>query len=72
MNVERVQREVIERKLLAALDDETKAAILVTKQDLEDLVFACGLRNFRDADRAARLKELSRGMQRLINEAFPQ
>jgi hypothetical protein len=39
-SIERTSRSVIERKLLTALDDETRVAILATKQDLEDMIAA--------------------------------
>jgi len=38
MKVERVKREVIEHRLLAALDDEDKVAILCSKTDVEYLI----------------------------------
>lgn len=66
--VERTSREVIEGKLLNALEDGGVAAIL-SRQDLEDLVFACKLWPMRD-DRATRLGSLMRGMEQLLKEAF--
>ena len=69
-SVEFAKRQVIERKLLAVLDDETKVAAVLSKQDLEDLIFACKLWNMRDS-RATRLGNLYRGMEQLLREAFP-
>ena len=68
-SVERTTRDVIEHKLLAALEDGGVAAIL-SQQDLEDLVFACNLWPMRDG-RATRLGNLRRGMEQLLREAFP-
>ena len=68
-SVERTTRDVIEHKLLTALEDGGVAAIL-SKQDLEDLVFACNMWPMRDG-RATRLGNLRRGMEQLLREAFP-
>lgn len=68
-SVERTSREVIEHKLLTALEEGGVAALL-SKQDLEDLVFACNLWTMRDS-RATRLGNLRRGMEQLLSEAFP-
>lgn len=68
-SVERTNRDVIEHKLLTALEDGGVAAIL-SQQDLEDLVFACKLWPMRDG-RATRLGNLQRGMEQLLREAFP-
>ena len=40
MQVEPVRREIIEDKLLVALDDESKVAILLGEQDLSTLIVA--------------------------------
>lgn len=68
-SVERTSRDVIEHKLLTALEEGGVAALL-SKQDLEDLVFACKLWPMRDG-RATRLASLRRGMEQLLSEAFP-
>lgn len=68
-SVQSVSRQVIEHKLLTALEEGGVAAIF-SKQDLEDLVFACELWLMRD-DRATRLGNLRRGMEQLLREAFP-
>lgn len=68
-SVESVSRQVIEHKLLTALEDGGVAALL-SQQDLEDLVFVCKLWPMRDG-RATRLGNLRRGMEQLLREAFP-
>jgi len=68
-SVERTTRDVIEHKLLTALEEGGVAALL-SQQDLEDLVFACKLCPMRDG-RATRLGNLQRGMEQLLREAFP-
>jgi len=40
MKIERVSREVVDGKLLVALDDESKVAIVVTEEDLNMLIGA--------------------------------
>lgn len=77
-SVERTTKQVIEHKLLAALDDETKVAILASKQDLEDMIAA--LYGYELAERKGnvlsweahmkRRKELADGMSQLLKEAF--
>jgi hypothetical protein len=67
--VEKTTRQVIEHKLLTALEEGGIAAIL-SQQDLEDLIFVCGLWVMRDF-RGARLSNLRRGMEQLLREAFP-
>lgn len=69
-SVERTNRQVIEHKLLTALEDGRTVAALFSQQDIEDLIFACKLWPMRD-DRATRLGSLMRGMAQLLREAFP-
>lgn len=77
--VERTHRSVIEHKLLTALDDESKVAILATKQDLEDMIAAlCGyeIGEMRGnvltwEAHMKRRKDLADGMKQLLHEAFP-
>lgn len=45
-SIEPMRRQVIEAKLLAALDDKDKAAIIVSKEDLEMLIEAMRLYNW--------------------------
>lgn len=75
-SVELTSRQVIEHKLLAALDDESKVALLLTKQDLEDLIAALldyevkrGLPRWEPHKK--RCKDLADGMRQLLREAFP-
>lgn len=76
-SVERTSRSVIEHKLLTALDDKDKVAILATKQDLKDIIFALTVlaRSFaaekKEPRREARYKDLAAGMRQLLSEAFP-
>jgi hypothetical protein len=77
--VELTSRSVIERKLLAAINDESKVAILATKQDLEDMIAA--LYGYELAvtrgnvlswqAHVERRKSLARDMEQLLKEAFP-
>ena len=71
-------RQVIERKVLAVLDDENKVAIIASKQDLEDLIAALsgyeiGVTNGNIVSWEAygkRRVELRDGMKQLLKEAF--
>jgi hypothetical protein len=59
LRVIRATRTVVERKLLTALDDNSKVAILATKKDLDLLISALGDSIQKDAQRyAADLKKL--------------
>lgn len=69
-SVESVGRQVIERKLLTALEDEGTVAALLSKQDLEDLIAALGC----DAvfgPRRTRCQQLKADLLQLLNAAFP-
>ena len=78
-SVERTPKTVIEKKLLAALDDDDKVAILASKQDLEDMIAA--LYGYKIGEREGnilsweshmkRCKDLADGMSQLLREAFP-
>lgn len=70
-SVEFTKRQVIERKLLAVLDDETKVAAVLSKQDLEDLIAACDGCVWEGIPRMKRCKNLADGMRQLLREAFP-
>lgn len=63
--------EVVQKKLLTALNDETKVALLLEKGDLEDLIDACEKWMPSDYRRLRRLRYLANGMRRLLSEAFP-
>lgn len=79
MKVERTNRQVIERKLLAAMGDENTVACLFTKQDLEDMIAA--LYGYELGERKGnvlsweahvkRRKELADSLSQLLREAFP-
>lgn len=73
-SVERTQRTVIERKLLAALEGGRTVAILASKQDLEDMIAALyGVRTgnlLAWAAQKKRRKDLADGMSQLLREAF--
>lgn len=69
-SVERTTRDVIEHKLLAALDDENKVAILATRDDLETMIL--GLRGVvAESGRRSYAQDLADGMEQLLCEAFP-
>lgn len=73
-SVERTSRSVIEHKLLTALEDDNTVAALLSKQDLEDMIFAlCRSAAINDWDkkRVQRCHDLRDGMQQLMREAFP-
>lgn len=78
LKVEKTSRSVIERKLLTALNDDTKVACLFTKQDLEDMIAALygyeiGKRSGKVLTWLAhreRVKDLAKGMEQLLKEAF--
>lgn len=67
--VKQASLQVIERKLLTALQDEDKVAILATRQNLEDMIFALETADLI-LDRAQRCNELADGMRQLLKEAF--
>jgi hypothetical protein len=70
--IERTSRRVIERKLLEALSDESKVAILATEQDLRDMIHA--LECWQCVNNSAgwrRRNDLLAGMNQLLREAFP-
>jgi hypothetical protein len=76
--VERVGYEVIDRKLLHALEDASQVAILLTKEDL-DVMIAC-LYGYVLAEKVGnvlhmekfhlRRKSLAAGLEQLREEAF--
>lgn len=64
------RREVIENKLLAALDDEGTVAILANEQMLNDLIR--GLWNYEgDIKLRARLESIRDDLTQLRDAAFP-
>lgn len=67
MKIERVERMVIERKLLAALTDAAVVAVHFTKQDLELLIAALLDYELVDSERKNMLVE---GLKQLKDSAF--
>lgn len=63
-------REVIERVLLTAIEDESLVAILATKQNLDDMATALECHHWDDT-RKTRCLELAAGMRQMSREAFP-
>ena len=70
--VQRVSRQVIEHRLLTALEEGGVAAIL-SEQNLEDLINACEERADRYArqPKGVRCQHLADDMKQLMCEAFP-
>lgn len=64
------QREVIENKLLTALEDESCTAILTSKEDLEILIAALESWNW-GSNSTRRSMDLAAGIAQLRDEAFP-
>lgn len=58
-------RKVLERKLLTALNDETRVAILATCEDLDLLILALG-----DSTRQ-RARQYAEDLKKLRDAAFP-
>ena len=69
-SVERTNRSVIEHKLLTALEDGNTVAILATRADLEDMLYALENANLLPKHKA-RCKNLADGIRQLMTEAFP-
>lgn len=77
--VERTSRQVIEHKLLTALEDGRTVAILASEQDLKDMIAA--LYGYELAETKGNLltwrehinrrKNLAAGLTQLLQEAFP-
>jgi len=65
-SVSSARREVIENKLLAALDDESKVAILATEIDL--ILFIKAMAFFDTPDS----REMAKDLLQLKRAAFPQ
>ncbi len=68
----RTKKQVIEKQLLAALDDKTKVALLMDEKDLDLLIIALDFFGVKgpglDATIAA--KEMSKSLEQLRKEAF--
>lgn len=73
-----MHRSVIEHKLLTALEDENTVAVILSRQDLEDMIAA--LSGYELAERKEnvlsweaylkRRKGLAESMKQLLREAF--
>ena len=73
-------KEVIEGKLLAALDDEDKVAAVFSKQDLDDLISAfyaaitlgeaAGPKKGRSGEQLQRFREMLDDFKKLRTAAF--
>ena len=65
--VVRSSREVIEGKLLTALEDDNVVAVILSLQDLQDLIDATKLWHMRDS-KTVRFGNLRRGLEKLLAE----
>jgi hypothetical protein len=80
MSKQYVEKKVIENKLLVALTEEDKVAIVVTEQELKDLIKVLTeykhntpvlpTRDFAVEDRDERIDRLVKGMEDLYEGAF--
>jgi ribosome assembly protein YihI (activator of Der GTPase) len=75
--VVKTSRSVIEKKLLTALEDENTVAVLLSKQDLKDLLEALDDCEYLQVNRQApqeaymnRIRVISAGLAQLHKEAF--
>jgi hypothetical protein len=70
--VSSTRREVIENKLLAALDDEGTVAILANEEMLNDLIWV--MENYIGAsrDRQDRMESMHADLTQLRDAAFPR
>jgi hypothetical protein len=70
--VSSTRREVIENKLLAALDDEGTVAILANEEMLNDLIWV--MENYIGAsrDRQDRMESMHADLTQLCDAAFPR
>lgn len=72
MDIDRVPRQVIDSKLLAALDDDDKVAMILSEADLMFLIKTLEWSNLKmfDDDEREKLNDLLEAMVRLGQEAF--
>lgn len=70
-SVERTSRSVIEHKLLTTLEDGNTVAAIMSKQDLEDIIFAIDTHFGLGKQRMTRLRGMADGFRQLHREAFP-
>lgn len=69
IKTERRSRDVIDGKLLTALEDEDVVAVLMTKHDLELVILAIGNVAGKGNSRATEMKA---GLVDLLEGAFPK
>lgn len=70
-SVSSTRREVIENKLLTALDDEWKVAILATESDLKTLIKALEYYDM-DSKTYAECQDMAADCRQLLEAASPQ
>ena len=68
MKIEYTNHEIIERKLLIALEDNTKVAILASEKELKLLIN--GLKYLPDSMTSVLVLDLLSGLQELHKQAF--
>lgn len=66
------KREVIENRLLTALDDKTKVAILLTEEDLDSLIAYLFLANTNRMVMQSKCSDWIKDLNELKNSAFPK
>ena len=71
-SVSSTRREVIENKLLVALEDEGTVAILANEEMLEDLIWVIENYIGGKRDRQDRLESIRADLTQLRDAAFPQ
>jgi hypothetical protein len=69
--VDRVGREVIENKLLAALSDDGVVAILASERDLSVMIAALEYAMLGNREQTRKARELAADMRKLKRAAFP-
>lgn len=70
IKIEQVSRQVIGNQLLIALNDESKVAIILGKQELKDIIIGLKKTILDDTKRKIRVKVLVEDMWKLFNSAF--
>ena len=71
MTTQHTTRDVIENKLLTALQDEGTAAILVSENDLSVMIRALEYAMLADREQTRKARELAKDYRRLLKAAFP-
>lgn len=72
MTTQHTTREVIENKLLTALQDEGTAAILVSENDLSVMIRALEYAMLADREQTRKARELAKDYRKLLKAAFPE